>query len=305
MSVQVGKLEGWTAWATAHLAFVSLVMASLVSPTLAQDTNAASESKPATSVPDSSTPAATPGTFEGNTLKYQTNSSSSAPAALPVTNASPSASPSTTGENSSSPSVPLADRDQILIAGDFVIPPGRPDWIEKFSEAKEQPTSKQVAICSGPFTTEAEARNELFNKARHASDRYIESTLGSPQASMLLGYSGEQVKSRFVNGKNEYVETVTFSVGPMKQVHALVQFTPEFDGELHHRWRQIRSVSRVGVVALVGAVVLSMLLTFFGYLRADTSTRGYYTTRLKFAAGGAILAIVVAGFVASRWVHWL
>lgn len=304
MSVQVVKFGGWSAWAIAHLAFslVAIVPAVVCGEVAAQEAESVPQStaKPAATEPAASESA----TFEGNPLKYQTTSSSPE-SANPAPNL-PSAATSSNGKSE----VPLADPAKILIGGDFVIPPGRPDWIAKFSEvqfgeANGQSPGKQVAICSGPFTTEAEARLELNNKAREVADRYIESTLGSPQASLLLGYSGEQIKSRFVKRQNEYVETVTFSFGPMKQVHALVQFTPDFDGELQHRWRQIRSASRVGVVALVGAVALGMLFTFFGYLRADTSTRGYYTTRLKFAAGGAILAIVVAGFMASRWVHWL
>lgn len=324
MSIHVVKFGGWTAWATAHLALVSMVAVSWMSAVLpaavAQEAPAQQTPVPETpakvteAVPDSAaTPAAVvpaptqpasaqpsnQATFEDNPLKYQTTSSAPG-TAQPAVPGSPSAVPASANADVN---VPLADPEGIHI--DPVWHGTRPDWIGKFSFVKGQPVGKQIAIASGPFATEAEARQELFNKAREATDRYIEGTVGSSQAPLLLGYSGEYVKSRFVNPKYEYVETGTFSFGPMKQVHALVQFTPDFDHDVQHRWRQIRSASRVGVVALVGTVALGMLLTFFGYLRADTSTRGYYTTRLKLAAGGVILAIVVAGMMGSRWVHWL
>jgi hypothetical protein len=43
----------------------------------------------------------------------------------------------------------------------------------------------------------------------------------------------------------------------------------------------------------------------FGYFRVDNATRGYYTGRLQFLSAAAILAIVGAGVVLARWIHWL
>lgn len=244
--------------------------------------------------PEASVSEANDSAFKSTPVGEESAPPSSAPA---TTEAKPAPASAAPGQ--------LADPSTIVIpTSEPIIPPGRPDWIAQYG-VRGPAERKQVAVCSGPFVTEQEARAELHQQIKKAADRYLEATLGSAQAPLLLGYSPEVLASRLVNGNHVYPETIQVSVGPMKQVHALVEFSPDFDREVQHRWRQIRSASRVGGVALVGAIALGMLLTFFGYLRADTSTRGYYTTRLKFAAGGAILALVVAGWMASHWVSWL
>ena len=52
-----------------------------------------------------------------------------------------------------------------------------------------------------------------------------------------------------------------------------------------------------GVLLLVGSI--------FSYFRLDNATRGYYTGRLQFLMAAAILAIVGAGALVSRWIVWL
>ena len=61
---------------------------------------------------------------------------------------------------------------------------------------------------------------------------------------------------------------------------------------------------RLGQVGLIGAVVLSLLSTAFGFFKANTATRGQKGTTLQFAAAATILVIVVAGVSAARYMYW-
>ncbi|MFO0954570.1 MAG: hypothetical protein U0835_26090 [Isosphaeraceae bacterium] len=63
-------------------------------------------------------------------------------------------------------------------------------------------------------------------------------------------------------------------------------------------YRHEQTVTKLGLVGGVLALVLALLATVSGYIRADEATKGYYTNRLRVAAGAALGA---AGVVAYRW----
>ena len=91
----------------------------------------------------------------------------------------------------------------------------------------------------------------------------------------------------------------------MQQQHALLKFGKEFRGEIEKRWNQVVVTSRLAHVALVLVAVLAGLGTIFTYFRLDTATKGYYSGRLQFATGTAILGLVALGILLARWVPWL
>ena len=99
------------------------------------------------------------------------------------------------------------------------------------------------------------------------------------------------------------------SFGPMYQMHALLEFGPEFRkeldgrrGDLERHAREMAIAFRLRGLALGFGAVLCLLTVVFGYFRLDTATRGYYTGRLQFLAATAILIVHgrrrVAGAVA-------
>jgi hypothetical protein len=183
------------------------------------------------------------------------------------------------------------------------IPPGRPDWI---AEAKDlEPGASWQAVVAGPCETRTECERELPEKVKQAADDYINYYLGSPMAAKLLHYDGMELRRRLVPERNLYGETIRVSFGPMEQVHAKLEFDDAFRHELDDRWRQVKAVSRLSQVGLIGAVVLGLLSTAFGFFKANTATRGTRSTNLQMAAAATILVIVVAGVTAARYLYWL
>jgi hypothetical protein len=108
-----------------------------------------------------------------------------------------------------------------------------------------------------------------------------------------------------VKADNLYHDQATYSVGPMHEYFALLEFTPEFRNELNRKWEKIRATSRLSQVGLFGGAGLLLLASIFGYFRMDNATRGYYTGRLQFMTAAAILGIVGVGAILSQWIHWL
>lgn len=184
-----------------------------------------------------------------------------------------------------------------------IIPPGRPDWI---AEAKDlEPGASWHAVVAGPCETRTECERELPEKVKQAADDYINYYLDSPMAAKLLQYDGAELRRRLVPERNLYGETIQVSFGPMEQLHAKVEFNDDFRRELDERWRKVKAVSRLSQVGLIGAVVLGLLSTAFGFFKANIATRGTRSTNLQMAAAATILVIVVAGVTAARYLYWL
>jgi hypothetical protein len=183
------------------------------------------------------------------------------------------------------------------------IPPGRPEWVD----ADPDYTSKvhTVAVASGPYVHEGESRRALDQAIVKATREYVAEQLGSELAPHLIQYDAKAIKRKLLKADNLYHDVATYSVGPMHEYFALLEFGPEFRNELDRRWQAIRATSRLSQVGLFGGAGLLFLASIFGYFRLDNATRGYYTGRLQFMTAAAILAVVGAGAVLSQWIHWL
>jgi hypothetical protein len=188
-----------------------------------------------------------------------------------------------------------------------IIPDDRPAWVE--SKPVLEGDVHALAVKSDFHARDIDAWRALDTELVRGTKAYIGQYLGSSQAPLFFRYSLDEIKQRFLRPENVYSETVQVSFGPMHQVHALLQFPDEFRQELDTRWAQVVVSGRLVRTAGVGLAVLALLAILFGYFRADTATRGYYTRRLQFVAVAAILALIAAGVVFARtsmtWVQWL
>lgn len=92
--------------------------------------------------------------------------------------------------------------------------------------------------------------------------------------------------------KDEYVETVERSVGPMMRSYTLLEYSPSVDRDLQARWEAVERKLRVLTVGGVGALAFSLIGLAYGLLKVDTWTKGYYTKRLFLGVPAAIIAII-------------
>ncbi len=184
-----------------------------------------------------------------------------------------------------------------------IIPPGRPAWVE--APPVREGTVHSTAVCSDPHATQAQAMQALDEKVQAATADYISEYLQSELAPRLVRYSLKDIKRMLMSPDRIYHEKISVSIGPMHQVHAQLEFSPDFRDQLDRRWGELRATYRLAETGLVSTGVLLLLATVFGYFRLDNATRGYYTGRLQFMAATMILAIIAGGVMFSRWIHWL
>ena len=100
--------------------------------------------------------------------------------------------------------------------------------------------------------------------------------------------------------KDEYLETVERSVGPMKNLYTLLEFSPTVDKELRMRWDELQRESHVTAIGLLSGSVLGIIGLAFGLLRIDTATKGYYSKRLFLGVPAAIIGL---GILATALAH--
>jgi hypothetical protein len=92
--------------------------------------------------------------------------------------------------------------------------------------------------------------------------------------------------------KDEYLETVERSVGPMLKLHTLVEFSPSVDRELRNYWDSYRREERLAAVGFGAGGILGLLGFVYGLLKVDTWTKGYYTKRLFLGVPAVIIGLM-------------
>jgi hypothetical protein len=92
--------------------------------------------------------------------------------------------------------------------------------------------------------------------------------------------------------KDEFLETVERSVGPMKKLYTLIEYSPTVDRDLRRRWEARQREERFWVLGAGAGSVLGTLAAIFGLLKIDTWTKGYYTKRLFLGVPAAIIGLV-------------
>jgi hypothetical protein len=195
---------------------------------------------------------------------------------------------------------------QIEAPADTVeIPPGRPAWVG--ADPNTRGKVHTVAVSSGPYKKEGQAKRALDEAIEKATAEYICDQLGSAHAALLLRYDAATIKERCLRSANQYHDVARYTepVGDMHEHFVLLEFSPKFRQELDGRWAQVKATSRVLQTGLVSVSVLMLLGSVFGYFRLDNATRGYYTGRLQFMTAAAVLAVVGASVIAAQYITWL
>jgi hypothetical protein len=171
----------------------------------------------------------------------------------------------------------------------------RPEWVDQPSGLHG--TIYRASIKSGLFVTVNECDRALQSKVRAAIGDYLDHLLGTDAADRI---SIDAALLRRVQ-KGAYRETVTSSkVGPMQQVHALLEFDDAVRSDLSQRWHTALANDRLHRAALAGGILLSLLAVAFGYLKLDLLTSGQARGRLRFAAVAAILLVATTAAIAGH-----
>ena len=198
-----------------------------------------------------------------------------------------------------------ADPEIEAPADTIEIPPDRPKWVG--TEPNTRGKVHTVALSTGPYKKESQAKRALDEAIEKATRDYIVDQLGSERAALLLHYDAGTIKDRYLKEANQHHDIARYSepVGDMHEHFALLEFGPEFRKEIDGKWKQVKATSRVFQTGLVSGGVLMLLASVFGYFRLDNATRGYYSGRLQFMTAAAVLAVVGAGVIIAQYITWL
>jgi len=168
-----------------------------------------------------------------------------------------------------------------------------PGWIDM--EPRLVGDSYRMSVVIGPFQTRAECDAGLPNALNRALQDYTRQYLG-PAAAEKVHFPPGVLEERLVQERWE--ETKVFeTVGPMKQLHVLLEFDPEMKQDIAEQWDQARLKSRLWYTGAGLAALLGLLAVIYGGLVADRATGGRRRGRLGFAAIAAAALILVAAAV--------
>lgn len=175
-----------------------------------------------------------------------------------------------------------------------------PEWVEKAPSRVGD--VYRVVVSSEPFSSVDECYAQLERRFPVEVERRLAKLVPENQRKLLEDHAPEEfgISLDYIMRdicKQEYTQTKDFSVGDMKQVFVLMEFSPEVESHLLASWQSFLRQDRLVVIAKIAALVLASLAGVYGLLYVDTMTRGYYTNRLLVGASAAIIAIAVALFV--------
>jgi hypothetical protein len=176
----------------------------------------------------------------------------------------------------------------------------RPEWVGL--EKDYTGDVHRLPITAGPFVQKSECMHALDTEIEHAVSDYIKEYLGSPRAPIFISYDIDEIKGRLLSQDHIHDELIEVSLGPMHQVHALLEFDTAFRSELDDSWRDVQAGVRLSQTGLGAFGLLGLLVVVFGYFKLDTATRGYYSTRLQILASLAILSLIAAGMLFYGWI---
>lgn len=189
--------------------------------------------------------------------------------------------------------------DTLALTGNIVYPADRPAWVEA-DFVHDGSEVQKMSVASGPFLKKQEAMRALDEELVKATRDYTVSYLGNSAAGTLVPVEIDYIKQHLIPPGHTYSEVLQVSVGPVHQVHALVEFNQDFRRHLDERWRSIVVTGRVARTGVIAGGVLLLLSVVFGYFKADNATRGYYSSRLQLASATVIMALVAGGIMLFR-----
>ncbi|MEX0939631.1 MAG: hypothetical protein WDZ59_17335 [Pirellulales bacterium] len=177
----------------------------------------------------------------------------------------------------------------------------RPAWVDA-SPKRIGSNAYQKTVQVGPYSTEQEIEQQLNHVLMFAVADYSRqlvgdvSALGSNYSHRTLyqaGITPAYIRQNFCI--DEHTELEEKPYGTMRTAYVLMEFDQDDNRRLAARWREVRRQQGVLLASSGGLFVLSLLGVFFGYLKLDTLTKGYYSLRLKLAAVVVILGILAVG----------
>ena len=175
----------------------------------------------------------------------------------------------------------------------------RPAWVDK--PPKRVGEVYRAVVASDPFSTADECFEQLEKRFPTEVQKRLAKLVSTAERSLVgsmslesMGVSLDYIMREIC--REQYTEVLESSVGAMRRVYVLMEFTPAIESHLIESWQNGRRRGRLVSVAQVAGCVLASLALLYGTLQFDTWTRGYYTRRLLWGVPAAIIAVAAVFF---------
>ncbi len=180
---------------------------------------------------------------------------------------------------------PQARNKQNALLNPAAVP--KPEWIGK--PPRRVGDSYEMSLATGPYTTRLECDAKIPEVLQSAMDQFVEAYLGRPAVGWVR-LPSEQLRQLVAEEWEEHLQS---SVGPMTQVHLLVNFDQKAKNFIDEAMSLSKFTERA-VVAGVGLIGLWLFLGWiWAYLKLDLTTKGAYRKRLRFIFGFVILVVIL------------
>ena len=146
---------------------------------------------------------------------------------------------------------------------------------------------------SGLYSTQEECRQALAVAVTQAVLKYGKTYLADIDvgAGDVLHHLPVDLGAKLID-EPLYAETVQASVGPMQQLHALLEFSDDARAQMREAWRQAALPRRVWWASCGFGAVLGVVGVLLVSLRVDLATAGKRRGRLRWATALMILLVV-------------
>ena len=181
---------------------------------------------------------------------------------------------------------------------------GLPAWVQTTPESDD--LYQRFVIHSGFWTTSEETsskQSELLKQTlRSHIDQCLNRVAGRNDAHQLLLYELEQFE-KLVHISGPYLESREFSIGPMYQLHSLVEIETALDQEMARRWRHYEGRHRVRQLALGWLAIVGVLAIAFTHLRFPG--QGAIARKRSWISLGLTITLCALLLVLAQWVQWI
>ena len=186
-------------------------------------------------------------------MRRLTERSNTPPSGSIPVNGTPPTAPTETAEK------PAVKPPTSLAAGGTA---ARPAWVDALPQLVDD--VYQMAVVVGPYTTRQECDANLPEAIQEAFDQYVEVCLG-PEEIDAVRLPAEYLRQQLV--KDQWEEVRQHSIGPMTQLHVLLQFDRKVKDRVVEEHRQAVVAHRLRLAGVGLVTALGLLAAAFGYLK--------------------------------------
>ncbi|MEX2118764.1 MAG: hypothetical protein WD847_04065 [Pirellulales bacterium] len=177
----------------------------------------------------------------------------------------------------------------------------RPAWVDSTETRDGDAFLMRIQV--GPYSSVGECNEALGAALQDAAEVYVRRLYGveRPAPAPVRLSAADVHRLQVLN--QEWIEHRYDPFGvpsTMHTLHGLLRFDLRVTQEIEELYAQQLRARRLGYTASGAGLLLGVLATFFGYLKLDTLSRGYYSRRLRFAAAAMILTQAVVAALMVR-----